>query len=61
MILRLLVGVGLLALGYYVGREVGRTEPIREELRKAREEKPHKRAASPPPRSTAEPGGTTHG
>lgn len=39
MIFRILIGVGLLALGYYVGREVGRTEPIREELRKAREQK----------------------
>lgn len=38
MILRVLIGTGLLALAYYVGREVGRTEPIREELRKARED-----------------------
>ena len=30
------VAVGLLALGYYVGREVGRLESAREELRHAR-------------------------
>lgn len=34
MILRILAGVGLVALGYYVGREIGRTESVREELRK---------------------------
>ena len=37
MIYRIIVGVGLLALGYYLGREVGRAEPVREELRRARE------------------------
>ncbi len=30
------VGAGLLALGYFVGREVGRLEPVREELRHRR-------------------------
>ena len=58
MILRLLVGVGLLALGYYVGREVGRAEPVREELRKAREQKPGKGVASPPSPSATERGET---
>ncbi len=43
MIFRILVGAGLLALGYYVGREIGRTESVREELRKARH------TPSPPP------------
>ncbi len=37
MLVRMMVGVGLLALGYYLGREVGRAEPLREELRRARE------------------------
>ncbi|MFQ5756042.1 MAG: hypothetical protein ACE5H7_08085 [Acidiferrobacterales bacterium] len=37
MIFRILVGAGLLALGYYLGREIGRTEPVRKELRNARE------------------------
>ena len=59
MIFRLLAGVGLLALGYYVGREVGRAEPIREELRKTREEKPSEETASPRAPSATEPGGTT--
>jgi hypothetical protein len=43
MIVRLLTSAGLLALGYYIGREVGRTEYVREELRRARE-----RMADPP-------------
>ncbi|MCZ6577062.1 MAG: hypothetical protein ACE10E_10610 [Acidiferrobacterales bacterium] len=38
MIFRILVGAGLLALGYFVGREIGRTEPVRKELRNAREQ-----------------------
>ncbi len=33
------VGLALLALGYYTGREVGRLEPVREELRRARDRK----------------------
>jgi hypothetical protein len=37
MILRALTGAALLLLGYYIGREVGRTEPIRKELEEARE------------------------
>ena len=37
MLIRMTVGVGLLAFGYYLGREVGRAEPLREELRRARE------------------------
>ena len=34
-VIRLLFGVGLLALGYYVGREVGRSEAIQNELLEA--------------------------
>lgn len=37
MILRLLSGASLLLLGYYIGREVGRSEPIRRELQEARD------------------------
>jgi hypothetical protein len=36
MIFRLLLGVGLLAAGYYVGREVGRTESARGEIERSR-------------------------
>lgn len=36
MIFRILAGAAMVALGYYVGREVGRTETIREELERAR-------------------------
>jgi hypothetical protein len=36
MLLRLLAGAGLVALGFYLGKEVGRMQPIREELAKAR-------------------------
>lgn len=32
MIWRLALTSGLILLGYYIGREVGRTEPIRREL-----------------------------
>jgi hypothetical protein len=32
MLIKILVGFGLLFLGYYVGREIGRSEHIREEL-----------------------------
>jgi len=32
LIVRVVIGLGLLALGYYVGREVGRAEPTRREL-----------------------------
>jgi hypothetical protein len=38
---RILLGVagaaGVFLLGYYLGKQVGRTEPIREELDRARE------------------------
>lgn len=37
MLLRLILGTGMLAFGYYLGREVARTEPLREELKRARE------------------------
>ena len=37
MIVRVLTGAALLLLGYYIGREVGRAEPIRKELEQARE------------------------
>jgi hypothetical protein len=32
MLVRVVFGVGLLALGYYVGREIGRNESLRETL-----------------------------
>ena len=42
MFLRLIAGAGLFALGYYVGREVGRMDPIIEELKRARDNRaPH--------------------
>jgi hypothetical protein len=36
LIARVLIGLGLAALGYYVGREVGRAEPIRRALEASR-------------------------
>ena len=36
MIYKMIVNIGFLALGYYLGREVGRTEAIRENLLRAR-------------------------
>jgi hypothetical protein len=32
MIVRLVIGTGLFALGYFVGKEVGRAESIRDQL-----------------------------
>lgn len=40
MIVRILTGFGLLALGYYVGREIGRAEPIRNHLEQSRKNDP---------------------
>lgn len=37
MFYRLILNLGLFALGYYLGREVGRTESIRERMRRVRE------------------------
>lgn len=55
MVFRVFVSLGLLALGYYVGREIGRGEPIRKDLQKLRDEERRKAVASqtqppqPPP------------
>jgi hypothetical protein len=38
MLGRLIIGAGLLLLGYYVGREVGRSEEVRKELEQGRGE-----------------------
>lgn len=35
MLYRILVGLGLAFLGYYLGREVSRTQPVRVALRTA--------------------------
>jgi hypothetical protein len=53
MFARLVFGVGLLALGYYVGREIGRNESLREELDLAKG-----RPAEPPERAGQGPGQT---
>jgi hypothetical protein len=37
MLYRLIFNVGLFALGYYLGREVGRAESVRERMRHLRE------------------------
>ena len=37
MIYRFIINLGLFALGYYLGREVGRTESVRERMRQVRE------------------------
>jgi hypothetical protein len=38
MIFRILFGASLFALGYYIGKEIGRTEPIRNTLEKSRQQ-----------------------
>lgn len=35
MIARIVLGIGLFALGYFVGKEIGRAESIRDQLRGA--------------------------
>ncbi len=42
MVYRLLIGIGLTVLGYYVGQQVERDASIRERLRKRREERERK-------------------
>lgn len=36
MFFRIIVGLGTFAAGYYLGREVGRHEPVRRELEEGR-------------------------
>ena len=38
MLMRLIVGTGLFAFGYYLGKQVGMTEPLRADLARAREQ-----------------------
>lgn len=38
MLFRIVFALGAFALGYYVGREIGRSDSIREELRAKREQ-----------------------
>ena len=40
MLMRLIAGASLFALGYYIGREIGRMDPIIEELKRARDARP---------------------
>lgn len=47
MILRLALGAGLMLLGYYVGREMIRTEHIRRELQEHRERRREEGAGDP--------------
>jgi hypothetical protein len=51
MIIRILTGASLLLLGYYIGREVGRAEPIRREMQDARETE-NQTPKKPPPKSS---------
>jgi hypothetical protein len=48
MIFRMFVSMGLLALGYYVGREIGRGEPIRKDLKDWRDDATRKQVHSRP-------------
>jgi len=38
MVVRIFIGVGLFVLGYFVGKEIGRAESIRDQLTWAAEE-----------------------
>ncbi len=48
MLFRVFVSLGLVALGYYVGREIGRGEPIRREMEELREQERSNRAVPSP-------------
>lgn len=48
MLLRILTGVGLFALGYYLGKEVARTESVRADLEAARGEATEAASADTP-------------
>ena len=39
MFLRVITGIGLFAFGYYIGKQVGRMEPINEELAHTRDQR----------------------
>jgi len=47
-VLRLFIGIGLTALGYYVGREVGRLESLREDMERLRESTEQKNTSEKP-------------
>jgi hypothetical protein len=40
MLFRMLVGAGLFVSGYYLGKQIGRTESVREDLERARAARP---------------------
>ena len=46
MFIRIIASVGLLALGYYVGHEIGRAEPIRKDLKNLRDNEDQKDTTS---------------
>jgi hypothetical protein len=46
MFFRVFVSLGLLALGYYVGREIGRGEPIRREMDTLRDEEQRRKVTA---------------
>ena len=48
MLMRLIVGAGLFAFGYYLGKQVGMTEPLRADLARAREQDDPSPAAEEP-------------
>ena len=48
MFFRVFVSLGLVALGYYVGREIGRGEPIRREMEDLRKQEQRNITTSPP-------------
>lgn len=47
MLYRIVLALGLLALGVHVGREVARTRPARKALKQARPARPQRLTATP--------------
>jgi hypothetical protein len=59
MLLRIAFGVGLLALGYFVGKEMGRNESLRRELEQERNGGDQEPDAVADPTASASHGTTT--
>ncbi|MCG6859938.1 MAG: hypothetical protein LJE70_01425 [Chromatiaceae bacterium] len=55
MIVRVVIGAGLFALGYFLGKEIGRTESVRDELEWAADED-NRMSTKPEPEHQVNPG-----
>lgn len=59
MLARLIVGGGLFVLGYLLGKEVGRVQPVRDELQRAREAAADDEVSDRPAQGASDPASST--